>query len=294
MKFKYLLLALFVTTLWGAAFPLVKNTLEFVPPFLLAGLRFTTAFCLLLPFVGVSKFIEFFKSNLKIVFFVGFFQLFLQYGLFFIALTKLPAAKASVFVGLSPIITVITAHFFLSNDRINLRKVLSVLVGVAGAIIITVSKSTWVAGENDYFAVFLIFSALFSSSISTIYISRYGGKVNSLALNASQLLVGGLGLLVIGFVLGQHNDAIFNVVSISSIVMMGSISAISFSIWFFLLKRVYVTTLNVWKSFIPVSGIALSWIFLDSESPNLAIIIGVCLVVLAIFIMNYKVTDRKT
>ncbi len=286
MTFRYILLAMLATFLWGAAFPLIKTALEFVPPFLLAGSRFSTSFLILIPCVGPLAFIKFCKKEWKIVLVVGVFQSLIQYGLFYTAMNSVPAAKVSILVGLSPILTVIMAHFFLHNDRMTIRKIVSVIVGVCGAITITLAKSTWVNGENDYFEVMLIFLALFSSSISTIYIKKKGGATNAVALNAGQLLIGGSGLFIIGLLKGDWQQATFNSVSLSVIVATALISAISFTLWFFLLKKVPVTSLNIWKSFIPVCGTFLSWTFLSTESFNVPTMVGVVLVVCAILIMN--------
>jgi len=286
MIFKYVLLAILATFLWGAAFPLVKTAFEFMPPFIFVGSRFILAFFLLLPFVGVINFFKFCKKEYKIILVVGIFQSLIQYGFFFTALEKIPAAKASVLVGLSPIITVIMAHFLLHNDRMSIKKILSVIIGVSGAIVITLAKSTWIDGNNDYFEVMLVLISMLSSSISTIYIKKKGKNVNTIALNAGQLLLGGSVLFIIGLSKGEWEISVFNTVSISIILLTSLISAISFTLWFYLLKKVPVTSLNIWKSFIPVCGTILSWTFLSTESFNLPTMIGVILVVSAILIMN--------
>ena len=46
------------------------------------------------------------------------------------------------------------------------------------------------------------------------------------------------------------------------------VSATAFSIWFYWLKRVKVSELNMWKFLVPVFGVVISWVLLSGESPD--------------------------
>ena len=74
-----------------------------------------------------------------------------------------------------------------------------------------------------------------------------------------------------------------------ALVWLSLISAIAFSIWFYLLKlpQLKVSELNVWKFVIPMSGAILSWIILPNESPNIIIIAGMLCVVASIILFNW-------
>lgn len=49
------LLLIFITAIWGATFPLIRNAVAHVDPYLFVGIRFTLGALLLLPFIRLAK-----------------------------------------------------------------------------------------------------------------------------------------------------------------------------------------------------------------------------------------------
>ncbi len=60
------------------------------------------------------------------------------------------------------------------------------------------------------------------------------------------------------------------------------VSAAAFGIWFYLLSKVKVSKLNIWKFIIPISGSILSWALLPSESPDALTLFGMAIIIAGI------------
>jgi drug/metabolite transporter (DMT)-like permease len=78
------------------------------------------------------------------------------------------------------------------------------------------------------------------------------------------------------------------------LLWLAFISAVAFSLWFWLLRRpgVKVSDLNLWKFIIPVSGAILSWVILPDESPNMSSIFGMAMIALSIVLFNKNSWNR--
>jgi len=88
--------------------------------------------------------------------------------------------------------------------------------------------------------------------------------------------VGGLILLGMGRIFEGKIEFVQPINFYIVLIWLALVSAIAFSIWFFLIQvdGVKVSELNMFKFFIPVSGAIISWSILPNESPSLVAFIG--------------------
>ncbi len=80
----------------------------------------------------------------------------------------------------------------------------------------------------------------------------------------------------------------------AALLWLAVLSAVAFSIWFYLLKTpgVKVSELNIWKFIMPVGGAILSWTILPNESPDVISVIGMSVIAISIIVYN-KMTAVK-
>lgn len=293
-KFKYIILVLTACTLWGSAFAGAKICFEYCGPILLSAIRFTLAAVLLLPMLllGKSKspFLSYFK-HWKFMLMFGFIQTFLQYGLFYLGLNEVPGAISAIIVGAGPVFVTLLAHFTIADDRFTTRKVISIVMGVAGILFITLSKGDFQTTDNFYFGVaMLLLSNLVGSSTNIIVAKNKHLGISPIALTAFANFSGGIMLFIAAcfcepIVIKDPNIDFF-----VALIWLAIIPAAGFSIWYYLLSlpNVKVSELNIWKFVVPVSGVLLSWIFLPSEQPNWREAFGIVIISISIIILNYR------
>src|SRR5690554_202128 len=110
--------AILACLLWGSAFAGAKIAFQYVDPIFLSGLRFTLAGMLLMPFIFLYKLdLRNALKHWRFMLLFAFVQTFLQYGLFFMGLSRVPAATSSIIIGAGPLFVAIMAHVVLKNDK---------------------------------------------------------------------------------------------------------------------------------------------------------------------------------
>ncbi len=275
------LLAIIACLFWASAFAFVKIGLRYTTPLTLAGLRFLLAGVLLLACCGKPRrTLTLVRENWRVVSVICLFQTLLQYAFFFWGMTLVRGAQAAIITGCSPLLAAVLAHALLPNDRLSLRRFLSLGAGLAGVITLSLASHPWSAtGLRELGGMLLLLLSQAAGVGGDITYARAKGQglppvlVNGVQMGAGGLLLFGLALLLEGAP-HLHAQPLF----LFALLWLAIISAVGFSLWFYLLNRVKVSALNVWKFLIPVFGAALSWLLLPGESPDLLSILGMLLI----------------
>jgi drug/metabolite transporter (DMT)-like permease len=286
---KYIIiLAIFACLLWSTAFAGVKIGFEYMPkPFTFAGMRFTLAGLILLPFAIRKNSLEQFIENKVVILYVVFLNTAIGYALYYTAMSFVGGATAAIIVGSGPLLTGIMTHFLMENDKMDKYKIFSITLGLIGILIIILhSKPMTPVGQKEAFGILLLLANSILTSYVNIKVAQIKKGISSTFLTANQMFWGGLLLLGGGRIFeGQFN---FNqpIKFYVALLWLAFVSAVAFSIWFFLIQQqnIKVSELNMFKYFIPVSGAIISWTLLPNESPNLVSIIGMGFVFAALIV----------
>src|SRR5699024_942481 len=149
-KRNILIISLICTALWGSAFPALKisyeklalETTDIYSRIYLAGIRFFLA-SLLVFLYGKFIFkvdIDFKKEYAKPILILGLLQTSLQYFFFYIGIANTTGIKSAIIQASGTFFVVIAAHFLYTNDRINKRKIISLLLGFSGILFVNINK----------------------------------------------------------------------------------------------------------------------------------------------------------
>jgi drug/metabolite transporter (DMT)-like permease len=205
-------------------------------------------------------------------------------------MTMVPAAIGAIITGSSPLVTAVVAHMFMSDDKMNPAKTLSLIIGVMGISIISFDRNplTW-NGMTHFAGIILVALAVLSSAFGNIIIAKNKNSADPLLLNSVQLFLGGLFLLILGVSI-EGTPKILDQPPIfyGALLWLSFLSAAAFSIWFILLKKynAKVSYLNMWKFIVPALGALLSWVLLPEEKATLPQIIGIACVTASIMMCN--------
>ncbi|MDE6483087.1 MAG: DMT family transporter, partial [Rikenellaceae bacterium] len=138
---RYEILALVACILWGSAFAGAKIGFVYAGPITLSGIRFTLAGLLLVPVLLVMRVdIKGALHHWRFMLGFGLMQTYLQYGLFFMGLSKVPGAVAAIITGMGPLFVALMAHFTMPGDRFTVRKSVAVALGFAGVLFLRGTK----------------------------------------------------------------------------------------------------------------------------------------------------------
>ena len=141
-KWAVVSIAIFCSVLWGSAFPVLKVSYvelqmvadDTISKIVLAGMRFLLAGLILLVGLLIINRKALFVSRKQIptLILFGVVQTALQYFFFYNGLAKTSGMQGSLLAASGTFFTVLLAHYFYVNDRMNRQKTIGLLAGFAG------------------------------------------------------------------------------------------------------------------------------------------------------------------
>lgn len=283
--------AILACILWGSAFAGAKIGFQYAEPLFLSGLRFTLAGLMLVPIIWFNKLdLMAALKHWKFMVLFACVQTFLQYGLFFMGLDKVPGATSSIIIGAGPLFIAIMAHLILKNDKMTMRKTASISLGMAGIVFISLTKGQ-LSGNSPAFyegVLLLVLSNIIGSFTNIMVVQKKEAHINPVVLTAFANFTGGLMLLATSLAVEKPALQAYPAEFYGALLWLSFISAAAFSLWYTELQKpgVKVSELNLWKFLVPVTGSVLSWILVAGESPNVTTIIGIVVISLALVLQQ--------
>ena len=289
-KNKWLILISFfcVYLFWGGTYLGMKFALVSFPPFIMAGIRHTTAGIILSTFALIKK--ETFPTKKEILSagLVGALLLLGGNGLVAYAEMRVPSSIASLIIASIPLW--ISGLNWISGDKKkpSLLEFVGLFLGFAG-IIVLVFQGSNSSTNIDVIGIILLLIASLSWSIGSLYSKRANMPKSSFYNISFQMLVGGFLLLIFSMLLGEYKS--FNVSNITTqslfamfyLILFGSILAYSAYIWLF--KNVNPTLASTYAFVNPVVALILGW-SLASEVLSTQAIIASILIIGAVVILT--------
>jgi drug/metabolite transporter (DMT)-like permease len=268
--------------LWSTAYAGIKLGLQYDKPFHFAGVRFIISGIIILPFtVSPRLYLKIVRENWKVIGMVTFFQIIVNYSLFYMGLQLVPGALGAVIAGSQPLVTALLASLMHEEDKLTRRKVITIICGISGVILISAGRQAFRFGATiELLGVVMILVANSSLSLGNIIVSLKSKGINPYVLSSSALFLGGLMLYLISIPVEGIPSGPFPMDYWIILLWLSFMAAVAFSIWFKLLQRpgVKVSELNLWKFIIPVAGAILSWLLVPDEKPEWVTLAGMVII----------------
>src|SRR5690625_2810367 len=142
--------------------------------------------------------------------------------------------QGAILVSSGTFFTVLLAHYFYVNDRMNWQKLVGLLAGFTGIIVANWGSSFQLnfqmTGEG-----YMILAAL-TGAVGTIMAKEMALDIHPFALTGWQLTIGSLVMLLVGLPQLQTNAMIFTPLGWWLFIYSAFLSAIAFALWYSILK----------------------------------------------------------
>lgn len=281
---KGLWLAIAASVLWAIVNPFIKAGLSYdMTPMNFAGLRFTTVGIILLVYTRFAGTWAGIRAHRKLFLNLILINMFMGYTAFYFGVDLVSSAISSIVMGITPLVNVLLAHFVARDDKLTRRKVLALLVSLAGLLLIVgMGNDGRPLDAKGMLGILFLLLNIILQGWAAIRVSEESGKVNPVFLNAVQMFFGGLMIYGVGLgVEGYHSFIGLPGGFYGSLGVLVFVSVFAFSFWFTALRTpgTKVSDINMCRLINPVLGAVLSWAMLSGESPTFSTVAGMALIV---------------
>jgi drug/metabolite transporter (DMT)-like permease len=280
---------LLLGSIWGSSFLWIKIALAELEPFTLVGYR------LLFGAVGMALVLLVRRPALPkerrtwlLLALMGVTNTALPFVLISWGEIVIDSAVASILNSTTPLFTLIIAHYFLSDERMDLARALGLLLGFAG-ILLLFSRDVGLEGfRSGLLGQAAVLAAALSYAGSSVFARRAFRDV-PLLIQASIPLFSADLLIWVGAIALESPVNIpalpITWVALAWLGLLGS--CIAYLLYFYLINNVGSTRSTLVTYMFPVIGVVLGVLFLD-ERLDLRLIIGALMVVAGIGVVNWK------
>ena len=272
--------------IWGATWVAIKIGLSESPPFFGAAFRFLLASVVLGLALAVRR--HGLPRDRRILAWIlasGLFMYFGSYAAVYWAEQYINAGLAAIIFASFPFFVAIGAHFHLPGERLSWLKVLGLIIGFAGIVVIFGGGLT-MPDARIWWAMLVMLISPFSSAVASIMVKKHLTQEDPTVVNFLQMIVGVLVLFPFAFANEQLAAFHWSLVSIAAVSFLGIFgSAYTFVTYYHLLKTIEASRMALIAFVTPVVAAVLGWLILD-ETLALSTLLGAVLVFAGIYIVN--------
>ena len=254
-------LALLTALIWGGNTVAIKISLLDVPPFRLIWLRFLVGGLSILIWAWISKAsMKISREERSLVFLLGL-LLSVQIGLFLWGTNLTTAGHAVVLGNIYPVHVMLLAHVFVPGDRMTVRKLIAVLLGYAGVVLVFAPQ---LLGHTGLLIGDIAVSAAAALiAVRTIALNRAVQRIEPVMLLLAQALVGTTMFALIDLLVDRQLPTHLTARLALAVAYQGVlISGFNFSINLWLLKRYSPSAISMFYLSTPLFGVFSSWLIL--------------------------------
>jgi drug/metabolite transporter (DMT)-like permease len=264
---------------WGTTWAAIRVSLEGIPPLTGVALRFAIAAAVLFALVPLFG-IKLGRTGAERWLWLanGLLTFSIPYGLLYWAEQWVPSGLAAVLYATYPLMIALIAHAALPSERLTLLKASGVLVGFAGVAVIFSEDFHTVGGSRVLSAAALLLLSPFCAALGSALVKRWGQGIHPLSITAMPMLITAVLSGVLALAVESDRAVTFGpgpVLALLYLAIMGS--ALTFTLYFWLLKHQSATALGLITYAIPVIAVAVGALFFD-EPVTPRIVLGAALV----------------
>ena len=197
---------------------------------------------------------------------------------------------AAILMGISPVSTVLLAHYVLNDEYMTPKSLIGVGLGVSGVALLVGPDALSELGNHVIGQVSILIAAICYST-STIYIKRKSTRP-AMEMAAGSMLVGAVCIAVATLVIGQPaRIEMPSAQSLIAVIYLGIFpTALATLFYFYLVPRLGANRMSQVNFVVPIAG-ALIGVVLMGEALTPSTIAALAVIMVAIYLVSAK---RKT
>lgn len=288
-QFKVFVAFFSIYIIWGSTYLLNKVAVAQLPPFFLAGLRFSTAGIILILITWFTKrSIKTTKKQLLNTIIVGFLFLSFGNGVVVWALKYVDSGFAALEIAAQPLV-ILLLMWVLEGKTPQFMSLIGVVLGFLG-IYLLMGQDSVLDKENSLTGALMIFACMVSWAYGSLFVAKADLPKNYLLNTGYQMFFGSIILMAMSVVAGESwvapTDWKVEVIWVMVLlVLFGSI--VAFTAFNFLLKSVSPEKVATSTYVNPIVALILGWYFLGEHIPLQSILAALVLLT-GVYFINAK------
>ena len=285
MKTRDIFIALLVPIILGFGFVIAKPAMQFFPPYLLMGMRFTIPAIILVWWFPLPKglYFDLFKVSL-----IG---STLQYGLTYTGLNIIDASSAILLVQLEVPFGIIIA-FFLLKEIPTIKNIVGLVIAFVGVFILTGAPNL----EGKYIGVLLTITGAFTWALGAVMAKPLSKKIGAFALMTWLCVFSGPMLLLVSLMFDGNPIQYILYANLNSwlvVIFLGFfMQPIGYAAWYYVLKKYPVNKVMPVLLILPVTVLITS-IFLLGEDPPTQVFLGGLVIIFGVAMILFTRSNKK-
>tara|TARA_Y100000758_G_scaffold249248_1_gene185389 strand:- start:90 stop:950 length:861 start_codon:yes stop_codon:yes gene_type:complete len=285
LSFRDILIAISVPILLGFGFVIAKPAMEYFPPYLLMGMRFTIPALILVWWFPIPKglFLDLFK--------VSFIGNTLQYGLTYNGLNIIDASSAVLLIQLEVPFGILIA-FFLLKEIPSIKNIIGLVIAFFGVFILTGAPNL----EGKYFGVLLTLSGAFTWSLGAVMAKPLSKKIGAFALMTWLAVFSGPMLILISAIVNGNPIQYILFANFNSwltVLYLGFfMQPAAYGAWYYVLSKYPVNKVMPVLLLLPITGL-ITAIFLVGEDPPKQVFLGGTVIVIGVAMILFGKKKNK-
>jgi drug/metabolite transporter (DMT)-like permease len=292
-----------VYVIWGSTYLAIRVTVESIPPFFSAGVRFLVAGMLLFAFMKARGASLPTRAQWRHSLVTGLFLLLGGNGLVVWAEQSLSSGRAALLVALAPVWFATLEWLRPAGKRPETRTIVGIVIGLVGVLLLVGGRGG-ADNSSSLIGSLAVVVAGISWAAGSLY-NKHSRNDGSVWMNAaSQMICGGVALLVLSLAVGETAAVDWSVSSTRSLwallylIVFGS--WIGFSAYVWLLKVSTPGKVSTYAYINPVIALFLGWAILDEVITRrmlwgaLVILAGVIIITLPAAVSRWLTKERRS
>jgi len=280
-------------TIWGSSFLWIKIAVQEVSPITFAALRLffgSAGLLVILRMQGQS-----FPRDPKVLsryLVLAFFQTALPFALIPWGETKIESSLAAILNATTPLFTILIAHFWLHDEKISLARLLGLIVGFGGVIVLVSRDLTPGAFQSNVWGQAAVLAASASYGVGITFSRRFMRGQPPVVLATMTVLISEILLWIVAPIAEGPIHVPTRLIGWTAILWLGLLgSCTAYLLFFYLINAWGPTRASLVAYVFPVIGLLLGVIILG-EAVDWHLGVGSFLIVAGIVIVNLKLKVR--
>ena len=294
MKPRHLLAFILLGTIWSASFLWIKIAVAEIGPFTLVGFRvlFGALTAGLATVFARSAWPRDRGTWITYVI-LGITSVAIPFLLISWGEQTIPSAVASILNASTPLFTIVIAHFLLRDDRMTVQRVIGVLAGFAGVVVL-LSKDLQAGAQSSILGQAAVIVASLFYAASSIYARRKTEHVPGLVRGAAPLVTASLFMAAV-IPAAEHPVRLPSLpITWVALLWLGALgSGLALILWYYLLHAIGPTRTALVSYIFPLGGVLLGVLFLG-ETLTWQLFLGAVFIVVSVVVVNWQGKKTKS